>query len=90
MKQVFILAENLQHIKNWARHYNINLANSPNIKWAKNEKDVRGYDRGGYFIVITWPARSENLVNLLEYREYTNLPVDIDEWPLDAFTQQSY
>ncbi len=86
-KPVFILAQNLEHIKNWSRHYDFQLADRPNVRWAqsKNINDLKGFKRDGYFIIITWPEGSDELVNLLKDKGYTNIPVDIDLWPLDAF-----
>jgi len=86
VKNVFIIAENLENIKNWARQYDFQLAERPNVRWAPDDvRKLMGCEREGYFIIITWSKNGDEIVNLLKSRGYTNIPVDIDLWPLDAF-----
>jgi len=82
---VFLIAESLQHIKNWAREMKIDLPAHPNIRWASKDTSILGSERGGYFVIITWPSGGEKITRVLKARDYKNLPPDINEWPIEAF-----
>jgi hypothetical protein len=86
MKHVFLLAERMDHIKNWAKHYKIDLPRHPNIRWVRHPDQVRGVERDGYFVVISPPKDVDRITGVLENgRGYTHITSDLTNWPLDAF-----
>ena len=87
LKNVLIIAETLQHIKNWARHYDLNLTQDQHIRWAQSREKVMGL-RDGYFVVLTWPRNGEQIVNELKVHGFEDIGADVEAWPIDAFGRQ--
>jgi len=86
VKQVYLIAESLEHIRNWAKQKNFDLRVQRNIQWAQHPEHIMGLVRdNGYYSIITWPRDGEKLTKILDVKGYEKLPDDVNQWPIEAF-----
>lgn len=83
---VFIIASRMTIIRNWAKYYEFDLIKHPNIRYLTKRDQIRGTVRGGHYVILDQPAGMGILIEELEAREYTNLPADINQWPIELFS----
>lgn len=83
---VYLLAADFQHIVNWARRYDFDLPKHDHIRWAETPMKILGSQRGGYFVVLSWPKEGDKLTRILKNKQYLYLDEDINQWPVELFT----